>query len=179
MAEPLDPCLHTNIPFAGFYIRSCPKMAYKGEYKPSELLDVHENVWKPFAVVQEEGPSARRFGASLTTLAERTPHGSTALNTALSKDSKHDSHSESDTEEEDKKETSTSSSSSSSQDDEDEEEALFLFPTPPPAGFLHPANLSAETLASTLVLPSRGNKHTHTCPTCRAPVEAFSRIFVP
>ncbi|CEH14884.1 Arginyl-tRNA-protein transferase [Ceraceosorus bombacis] len=39
--------------YLGFFIRTCPKMAYKGDYQPSELLDVHANEWKPFKVVND------------------------------------------------------------------------------------------------------------------------------
>ncbi|PVU85424.1 hypothetical protein BB559_003549 [Furculomyces boomerangus] len=32
----------------GYYIHSCVKMAYKGQFKPSELLDPVQNKWVPF-----------------------------------------------------------------------------------------------------------------------------------
>ena len=35
------------IPMVGFYIHSCPKMRYKGEYLPSYLLDPEEYAWHP------------------------------------------------------------------------------------------------------------------------------------
>lgn len=34
--------------YMGFYIHSCPKMKYKGEYEPSYLLDPESYTWHPF-----------------------------------------------------------------------------------------------------------------------------------
>ena len=34
-------------PHPGFYIHSCPKMRYKGEYMPSYLADPEEYTWVP------------------------------------------------------------------------------------------------------------------------------------
>jgi len=33
----------------GFYIHTCPKMRYKGEYQPSYLLDPESYAWHPIA----------------------------------------------------------------------------------------------------------------------------------
>jgi len=33
--------------FMGFYIHSCPKMRYKGDYSPSYLLDPEDYTWHP------------------------------------------------------------------------------------------------------------------------------------
>nr|CAG4643207.1 EOG090X06AF [Ilyocryptus agilis] len=45
--------LHKNCPdfswyYLGFYIHSCPKMVYKGQYKPSYLLCPEAYTWHPF-----------------------------------------------------------------------------------------------------------------------------------
>jgi hypothetical protein len=32
----------------GYYIHTCQKMRYKGQYKPSYLLDVESYVWEPY-----------------------------------------------------------------------------------------------------------------------------------
>ena len=34
--------------YMGFYIHECPKMRYKGEYRPQEILDPRSNKWYPF-----------------------------------------------------------------------------------------------------------------------------------
>ncbi|KAG9294218.1 hypothetical protein G9A89_021577 [Geosiphon pyriformis] len=34
--------------YMGFYIHSCPKMKYKGQYQPSELLDAETYEWFPY-----------------------------------------------------------------------------------------------------------------------------------
>lgn len=34
--------------YMGFYVHTCPKMQYKGEYSPSYLLDPEEYTWYPF-----------------------------------------------------------------------------------------------------------------------------------
>jgi hypothetical protein len=49
--------------YLGFYIHSCPKMRYKGEYEPSALLCPVTHRW-----VSEAGPlqDARREEAGLT-----------------------------------------------------------------------------------------------------------------
>ena len=44
--------LHEKTPqlsyyYMGFYIHSCPKMRYKGEYRPSDLLCPETYVWVP------------------------------------------------------------------------------------------------------------------------------------
>lgn len=36
----------------GFYIHTCPKMRYKGQYKPSELLDPVSYEWYPLELCQ-------------------------------------------------------------------------------------------------------------------------------
>ncbi|OBZ76911.1 WD repeat domain phosphoinositide-interacting protein 3 [Grifola frondosa] len=36
--------------YMGFYVHSCPKMRYKGEYSPSYLVDPEEYTWVPFEV---------------------------------------------------------------------------------------------------------------------------------
>jgi len=33
--------------YMGYYIHTCPKMLYKGQYRPSYLLDVEANTWEP------------------------------------------------------------------------------------------------------------------------------------
>ncbi|KAI7872064.1 arginine-tRNA-protein transferase [Spinellus fusiger] len=40
--------------YMGFYIHSCPKMNYKGQYKPSDLLDPITYDWYPFTQCQEQ-----------------------------------------------------------------------------------------------------------------------------
>lgn len=39
--------MHAELTLPGFYIQSCPKMRYKGEYSPSYLLDPEEYSWHP------------------------------------------------------------------------------------------------------------------------------------
>lgn len=40
--------------YLGFYIRSCPKMQYKGYFKPSELLCTDTFTWIPFEIAVKE-----------------------------------------------------------------------------------------------------------------------------
>jgi len=36
--------------YMGFYVHSCPKMRYKGEYSPSSLLDPESYIWHPLDI---------------------------------------------------------------------------------------------------------------------------------
>ncbi|WFD31603.1 arginyltransferase [Malassezia sp. CBS 17886] len=51
--------------YLGYYIHSCTKMRYKAQFRPSELLDTHENSWHPLAAVhaQLDGGCRVGFGA--------------------------------------------------------------------------------------------------------------------
>jgi len=40
-------CSSLTYYYMGFYIHSCPKMRYKGQYKPSDLLDPEGGGWVP------------------------------------------------------------------------------------------------------------------------------------
>ncbi|PWN42069.1 hypothetical protein IE81DRAFT_323894 [Ceraceosorus guamensis] len=136
--------------YLGFFIRTCPKMAYKGDYQPSELLDVHANEWKPFKVVNDipiKQPIAPN--EALCAPATATAPELTLKAASVDKDMN----------------VSASASDVESNDDEDDDspfeddaETPFTFPSPPPAGFLDPTTLSAELLSKTLILPSRGKQ---------------------
>jgi len=58
--------LQFNWYYLGFYIHSCPKMAYKGEYSPSFLLDPTMLDWKP---LESCIPSLEQSTTNVTTFA--------------------------------------------------------------------------------------------------------------
>lgn len=46
---PIFSCTFLTKPSLGYYIHSCQKMRYKGDYSPSFLLDPEEYAWYPLA----------------------------------------------------------------------------------------------------------------------------------
>lgn len=57
--------------FLGFYIDSCPKMNYKGQYLPSDLLDPLDYSWHPIQDFKKEFQKGTTF-ASFSSEATKT-----------------------------------------------------------------------------------------------------------
>lgn len=58
----------------GFYIDSCPKMNYKGQYLPSDLLDPIDYTWHPIQEYKKEFEKGTSFVSFASTATEKRDH---------------------------------------------------------------------------------------------------------
>ncbi|GMK57891.1 hypothetical protein CspeluHIS016_0407250 [Cutaneotrichosporon spelunceum] len=149
--------------YMGYWISTCQKMRYKGEYAPSFLLDpgtqefhpltakldqflqVHKG-YTPFeevegmddAAVREEWEAKRKEDVTMAEPREQRPKRTGKL-VASSSDKDDKPESESD-------------------EDEDEDGALSRYPSPPPPGFGDPESLSRHQLDDLFVFLDHGGK---------------------
>lgn len=124
----------------GYWIATCPKMLYKGEYEPSFLLDPGTNAWhaltpKLAAYLAAHGgytPLASIEGMSDGQVAQwKANRQSPAVEDA---------------------DPEGAGAGSESEDEDDEAE----WPTPPPPSFLDPDTIPSPTLAKVMVAISSG-----------------------
>ncbi|UZJ56021.1 hypothetical protein CBS101457_005341 [Exobasidium rhododendri] len=117
----------------GLYIHTCPKMRYKAEYQPCELLDPLTCSWLPFRVIQGALDRGVRYD-----FLEHRGEQLVPQRRAKSAVSKRESGAEEEGDDEEEGEE---------EDDEDDGN----LPVPPPPGMLDPTKLPPTTIAHCLI----------------------------